>query len=465
MATPSVVKRATDYNYVSSIEIAQNLHKPVIDTELTRRYGDQDLTGFLALQGAMNPVAAIEYSHYEDDWLHEVVRATNGGAGAAGATVTCTAVDSKTFALDNSPYVTSGATETVYVPRDQDIVMIADAAGRILALVTGVAGASFDLTPLDAADAIPALTGAEEMVVIGNTFPEQSGQPDSRNGKVNLYKNNLMIKKSTNSVSGTEAGVQTWIELGGKGGKKGYLWYLESQYQEYRRFMNECEMTMLLGEKITNPVIAAIGANQTTTVTEGLLPFIEANGNTIQYSGLTGFTMADLDNMVKTLDREMGSKENTIWAGINLSLGMDDTFLDLYQAGAVSYGAFGMNQDAAVNMQFSSFKRGNYVFHKKTYDAFNYQKALGAVGQEFPDIAIVIPADNVAEGKTKMSVPSLRMNYLQGSNGYSRDYEEWLTGAANGIYNTDIDEINVHSRAHRGFEGFAANRFLKIEKA
>jgi hypothetical protein len=253
--------------------------------------------------------------------------------------------------------------------------------------------------------------------------------------------------------------------LGGKGGKKGYLWYLESQYQEYRRFMNECEMTMLLGEKITNPVIAAIGANQTTTVTEGLLPFIEANGNTIQYSGLTGFTMADLDNMVKTLDREMGSKENTIWAGINLSLGMDDTFLDLYQAGAVSYGAFGMNQDAAVNMQFSSFKRGNYVFHKKTYDAFNYQKALGAVGQEFPDIAIVIPADNVAEGKTKMSVPSLRMNYLQGSNGYSRDYEEWLTGAANGIYNTDIDEINVHSRAHRGFEGFAANRFLKIEKA
>jgi hypothetical protein len=211
--------------------------------------------------------------------------------------------------------------------------------------------------------------------------------------------------------------------------------------------------------------LANIAGQETTTITEGLLPFIENNGNIIQYSGLTGWTMADTDNMVKTLDRERGAKENTIWAGINLSLDMDDTFLDLYQAGAVSYGAFNFSQDAAVNMQFSSFKRGNYVFHKKTYDALNYQKGLGAAGQEFPDIAMVIPADNVAEGKTKMSVPSLRMNYLQGSNGYSRDYEEWLTGAANGIYNTTTDEINVHSRAHRGFEGFAANRFLKIEKA
>ena len=145
---------------------------------------------------------------------------------------------------------------------------------------------------------------------------------------------------------------------------------------------------------------------------------------------------------------------------------MDDTFIDLFQDGAVSYGTFNSSQDLAVNMQFSSFKRGNYVFHKKTYDLFNYQKTLGAVGHEFPDIAIVIPSGDTVEAKTKMKVPSLRMNYLQGKgNGYSRDMEEWLTGGANGVYNTDVDEVNVHYRAHRGFEGFAPNRFSKIEKA
>jgi len=466
MPTPSTVQSATTYNYVSSLDIAQSLHKPEVSSQFVRRYGDQNLTGFLALQGAMNPVSALEYSHFEDDWLHEVIHPSVQTGAGAGDTVQLTAQDSFAVTGNNSPYIDTTSTvspgaHTAYTPRVQDIVMFPD---RTLALVTAVAGATFDVTPLQAGEAIPTTAVADEIVVIGNAHAEQSGQPLSRNGRTNRYVNNLMIKKSTNTVSGTEAGVQTWIEVPDKSGKMGHLWYFESGYQEYRRFMNECEMTMLLGEKITNPTLA--GLQPTTTVTEGLLPFIENSGNIIQYSGLTGFTMADLDNLVKTTDRERGAKENTIWAGINLSLGMDDTFLDLFQDGAVSYGAFDFNKDAAVNMQFSSFKRGNYVFHKKTYDALNYQKTLGAVGQEFPDLALVIPSDNTVDGKTKMSVPSLRMNYLQGKgNGYSRDMEEWLTGGANGVYNTSIDEVNVNMRAHRGFEGFAANRFSVIKKA
>lgn len=461
MPTPSTVQSPTTYNYVSSLDLVQNLHKPEIDSEFVRRYGDQNLTGFMEMQGYMNPVSAIEYTHFEDDWLHEVVRPSVQAGGAAGATVSLTAQDSFAVQNQNSPYIATGTTN-VYTPRDQDIVMFPD---RTLALVTGVAGASFDVTPLQAGDSIPATTTADEIVIIGNAHAEQSGQPLSRNGRVNRYTNNLMIKKSTNTVSGTEAGVQTWIEVPDKNGRMGYLWYFESGYQEYRRFMNECEMTMLLGEKITNPTLAGIAGQETTTVTEGLLPFIENNGNIIGYSSITGFTLADLDNAVKTLNREKGAKENTIWAGINLSLGMDDTFLNLMQDGAISYGAFNFNQDAAVNLQFSSVKRGNYVFHKKTYDLFNDQKTLGAVGQEFPDIAMVIPVGNVAEGKTKMMVPSLRMNYLEGKgNGYSRDMEEWLTGGANGVYNTTTDEINQHYRAHRGFEGFAGNRYLKFAK-
>jgi hypothetical protein len=469
MPTPSTVQSPTTYNYVSSLDLVQNLHKPEIDSEFVRRYGDQNLTGFMEMQGYMNPVSAIEYTHFEDDWLHETVHVQAQGPNAQNVTVPLIAQDSFTIESVNSPYyqtipATAPGTVTTdaYTPRDQDIIMFPN---RVLALVTNVSGANFDATPLQAGTAIPTTTTSDEIVVIGNAHAEQSGQPLSRNGRVNRYTNNLMIKKSTNTVSGTEAGVQTWIEVPDKNGRMGYLWYFESGYQEYRRFMNECEMTMLLGEKITNPVLAGTPGQETTTVTEGLLPFIENNGNIINYSSITGFTLADLDNAVKTLDREKGAKENTIWAGINLSLGMDDTFLNLMQDGAISYGAFNFNQDAAVNLQFSSVKRGNYVFHKKTYDLFNDQKTLGAVGQEFPDIAMVIPVGNVAEGKTKMMVPSLRMNYLEGKgNGYSRDMEEWLTGGANGVYNTTTDEINMHYRAHRGFEGFAGNRYLKFAK-
>ncbi|MDB4433400.1 hypothetical protein N9166_01550 [bacterium] len=468
MPTPSVVQAPTTYNYVSSLDLVQNLHKPEIDSEFVRRYGDQNITGFMEMQGYMNPVSAIEYSHYEDDWLHETVKvASQSAAGGSGEVtfVINTTPPSNVFTTNapNSPYI-STATESFVTPRVQDIVMFSD---RTLGLVTAVdpATPNFVVYPLDAGTAIPTTSTADEIVIIGNAHAEQSGQPNSRNGRVNLYTNNLMIKKSTNTVSGTEAGVQTWIEVPDKNGRMGYLWYFESGYQEYRRFMNECEMTMLLGEKITNTGLANLAGQETVTVTEGLLPFIENNGNTVGYSSITGFTLADLDNAVKTLDREKGAKENTIWAGINLSLGMDDTFMNLMQDGAISYGAFSGSQEKAIDLQFSSFKRGNYQFHKKTYDLFNDQKTLGAVGQEFPDIAMVIPVGNVAEGKTKMMVPSLRMNYLEGKgNGYSRDMEEWLTGGANGVYNTATDEINMHYRAHRGFEGFAGNRFLKFAK-
>ena len=92
-----------------------------------------------------------------------------------------------------------------------------------------------------------------------------------------------MICKSSNVVSGTEMGQQTWIEVKDKSGKSGYLWYFKAWDDMYRRSQNEMEMTMLLGQQITNPVLAA--AQPTTTISEGLIPFIENYGSNINYSG------------------------------------------------------------------------------------------------------------------------------------------------------------------------------------
>jgi hypothetical protein len=161
----------------------------------------------MEMQGYMNPVSAIEYTHFEDDWLHETVHVQAQGPNAQNVTVPLTAQDSFTIESVNSPYyqtipATAPGTVTTdaYTPRDQDIIMFPN---RVLALVTNVSGASFDATPLQAGDSIPTTTTSDEIVVIGNAHAEQSGQPLSRNGRVNRYTNNLMIKKSTNTVSGT----------------------------------------------------------------------------------------------------------------------------------------------------------------------------------------------------------------------------------------------------------------------
>ena len=82
---PSTVKSASTHNYVSSLDLVQGLHEPEVDSQLTMRYGSQDLTGFIDMMGGMNPVGNIEYSHYEDNWLHEVIRPDGAASIAGGA--------------------------------------------------------------------------------------------------------------------------------------------------------------------------------------------------------------------------------------------------------------------------------------------------------------------------------------------------------------------------------------------
>jgi hypothetical protein len=72
-----------------------------------------------------------------------------------------------------------------------------------------------------------------------------------------------------------------------------------------------------------------------------------------------------------------------------------------------------------------------------------------------------MPLDTVKDAKTKESVPSCRINYLS-TDGYSREHREWLTGAEHG---TETDELNVNRLYHKGFEGFAPNRFIWVTGA
>jgi hypothetical protein len=460
MAIPSSVKSATTRNYVSALDAVLGLHKPEVSSEFVQKYGDQNLQGFLSATGAMNAVSQPEYHHYEEDWLHEIVQGT-ATAGAAGATVTLTlgASTKGTLTNDASPYMDAADT-TVYLPRLNDILRFKDGT---LGMVTSISSAptSIDVTPLVAADNIPTVIAADEIIVIGNAYGEQTGQPEARNSSLSLYTNNLQIMKSSDTVSGTEAASKVWIEVKDpKSGKKGYLWYLQSCFDEYRRFMNEVEMTLLISEKSDN---ASNLSDLTAVTTEGLIPFIESNGSIQSYTS-GSLTRANLESLVTTIDRNRGARENTMWTGITLSLEIDALMGTELAAGAFVFGQGQGKGEHAVDFGFQSFTLGGYTFHKKAYDMFTYQKGLGATDHGFTTYGMIIPADQVAEGKSRIKVPSLRCNYLKGEgNDYSRSYEEWVTGGANGVYNSTIDEINVHRRVHRGFEGFAGNRFAALK--
>lgn len=476
MPTPSSVKAISNHNYVDSLT-AEEMHYPEREENLVRKYGTQDLTGFVRMLGTENPVSSIQYTHNEDDWAHEIVKVSgitaviDAGSGT-GTTTTPAAGDGATYTIATAyrytypgsaqaPYVQTGAVTTNPV-RVNDVIVFPGAT-EVKAIVSAVDSTTFTAYPIKSTVALPGSGDAGladyEIRISGTAHAEGSGQPEGLNSRVNSYTNNLMIHKGTCSVTGTEMAQKTWIKV-----KGGYLWYLESMFHNRRVYENQFEMLMLEGETITNTALPS--AMATTTITEGFIPFVENYGLTESWDASAGFDVADMDNMVNKLDRNKGAKENSLWAGLQLSISLDDTYKGIDNgSNQVSYLLFDGDKEKALNLNFTSFERAGYTFHKQTYSLFNDQKTFGVTGSRYPYYGMVMPSGNTtaADAKgNKETVPSFRINYLS-ENGYSRLHEEWYNGGANGVFTNDLDRLDFYMRGHKGFQGFGANRFLAID--
>tara|TARA_R110000851_G_scaffold47016_6_gene114371 strand:+ start:1168 stop:2535 length:1368 start_codon:yes stop_codon:yes gene_type:complete len=444
---PSAFQVATSENYVSTL----SLHKPEVAEDFVSRYGDQSLMGFLDSVGAMAPVSQRKFEHYEDDWLHQNFTAAAVTIAAAGTSITMANASSSNAAADGSFFLRKG-----------DIVQ--NKHGEIaLCTVRSTTDATATLVPYKNAAWTP-MAASDIYIIIGNEHEEGTGQPKGITPTANHYENNTMILKDSFEVTGSEATNKIWFKVNDAAtGKSGYLWYLKGEGDTYKRFNNYCETQMLLGQVATNTNLpGTIGAGGISG-TEGLVDFMRS-GNSQTYTA-GAFGTAQFDTMIKALDAQKGAKENTIWAGLDLSLDIDDSMMGTAQAtnGGVQYGAFNGNKEIALAFGFSSFSRGGYTFHKKIYDTLSYSPMMGATGFDYAGMGLVIPGDAGRDAKTRESIPSLRVRYKE-AGGYSRKMEHWLTGSA-GLANPTNDEDNMkaHYRTERGFEGFANNRFALIE--
>ena len=446
---PSAFQVATNENYVSSLSI----HMPEVAEDFVSRYGDQSLMGLLDAIGAKAPVAQRTYSHWEDDFLHQNFELEGNPTVAVGGTP-CTLADA---------YFHDGTNTGHHFLRVGDIVMNHH---NEIALCTVLSGDQATLVPYKNAS-WTAYAAGDILTVIGNEFEEGSGQPAGITPRANEYTNSTAIMKESFEVTGSEATNKIWFQVNDPNtGEAGYLWYIKGEADTFKRFMNYCETQMILGQKATNTNAALPGTIDQggITGTEGLLDFMRT-GNTQTYNQLAGFNLSDFDAMIRTLDTQRGAKENMMYCGIDLSLAIDDAVAAMFAGGGIQYGAFNGAEEIAVAFGFNSFTRGGYTFHKKVYDMFNYSPMLGAAGYAYAGMGLVIPGDSQRDVRTREAIPSLRIRY-KAAEGYSREMEHWLTGSAGLAQATDdVDNMKCHYRTERGFEGYASNRFMLIERA
>ena len=161
-----------------------------------------------------------------------------------------------------------------------------------------------------------------------------------------------------------------WVEVTTENGANGYLWYLKSEHETRLRFEDYLETSMIeaVPAEAGSGAIAATG-DLGNKGSEGLLYVLENRGN------VAAGALADLtewDAVVSRLDKQGSIEENVIFVNRDFGFAIDDMLAaqNSYGAGGTSYGLFDNDEQMALNLGFTGFRRG-YDFYKSDWKYLN----------------------------------------------------------------------------------------------
>jgi hypothetical protein len=421
---------------------------------LIKTYGNQGITGFLQMTGAVKASGTNdEVQYWEESRLHSKVTVTLASAASAATSVTGS--------------IASGG----HVLRDNDVVLV-NGSVRCIAdnvLPSGsysTATGSVTLIPLAGSFGEGIDAGAQDLPIIGNLHAQGSDQPGQFiESNVIRRTNPYMILKETFKVSGSQATNIGWINVG----NGDYRWYVKGEMDTRQRFLDKREMMMLLGENVAATAGISVGG-KSIFGSEGYFAAIEDRGivnTTAAGAGSPSFSsLADIDAIITELDKQGAAPEYAIYANTATMLELDDMVAQgLASAGtgvttgAAAFGAFSNDPAAAVRLGFSSFRRGGYTFHSKSWKLLNDPTLLGDADYA----GVMIPLTTVVDPKTGNRAAALEMNY-KAANGYSREMEHWMTGSILGVTNTNEDSLQFNYRSECNLITRAANQHVLLKK-
>ena len=420
--------------YTALGDFINQVDRPDVREALVKTYGDQGITGFLQMTGAVKANgSASKVEWFEEARLHakqvgEWDSATQFTVDTAGGDVMYVRVNDVILHEDDR-YVVTAINESTKA-------VTVEALGTVSAAADG--------------DALSA-------PIIGNLYAEGSDQPNRFLESNVVYRTNpYMILKETFKVTGSQATNIGYINLG----NGDYRWYIKGEQDTRQRFLDKREMMMLLGQNDS----ATVGG-KTVQGSEGYFAAIEDRGIVSPSFASSGFV--DLDLIVAELDKQGSAPEYAIYGNTALMLAIDDMVATANGAagfatggpttGAGAFGAFA-NADQAVKLGFKSFTRGGYTFHNKSWKLLNDPTLLG--GSAFK--GVMIPLTSVIDPKSGERAAALEMNY-KAVNGYSREMEHWMTGSILGVSNTNEDSLQFNYRSECNLVTRAANQHVLIK--
>ena len=282
-------------------------------------------------------------------------------------------------------------------------------------------------------------------------------------------------------VSGSDASQIGWVEISGEEGQNGYLWYLKAEGDTRARFNDYLEMAMLEAEKTAGDssigfankqIFGSADAGANGAGTEGLFAAIEDRGNiTSGVNGVNAATdLAEFDAILAEFDKQGAIEENMLFVNRATSLAIDDMLASMnsYGSGGTSYGVFDNNEDMALNLGFSGFRRGSYDFYKSDFRYLNDKATRGEINRVAGSAAIrgvIIPAGvssvyDQTLGKN-LKRPFLHVRFRASATD-NRRMKTWTTGSV-GAVTSDLDAMQIHYLSERCLVVQGANNFMLMK--
>ncbi len=464
----AAVLRSTPERYTT---LDQLLEFNKIDNRdlLIETYGDQGITGFLQMVGAVRSAGtADQIQYWEEGRLHKKLTCSSAGLAAVGGDTP----DSGTIsfgALTGDDDAACRINDVLLSPGGQRLVVVGTDDGSDANNVIVIA--------MDGGD-VAAESGAAEYVIIGNIYAQGTNQPSRfYDTEVTKRTNDFFITKETFAVNGSQATNIGWINTG----NGDYRWYVKGEMDARKRFLNQREMMMMLSEGVstTNTNLNLSGASNATaglgniTGSEGYFSAIEnrgitATGTFVGQTSPATTALSEFDEILLLLDAQGAPSEYAMYVDLTTSLNIDDMLANGIATATTAglsgqFGAFNNDNDMAVQLGFKSFTRGGYTFHKHDWRLLNDPTLLGAAGHNFA--GVMCPMSKVADAKTGKKSYALEMNFKE-ANGYSRDVEHWVEGGGVlGFATNDQDVAKFHYRSEACLVTRAANQHVLLKSA
>jgi hypothetical protein len=142
--------------------------------------------------------------------------------------------------------------------------------------------------------------------------------------------------------------------------------------------------------------------------------------------------------------------------------------MNSYGAGGTSYGVFDNDEDMALNLGFSGFRRGSYDFYKSDFRYLNDLATRGGINSLAGASAIrgvMIPAgmSSVYDQVVGQSIkrPFLHVRF-RASQTDDRRMKTWVTGSV-GSATSALDAMQIHFLTERCLVTQGANNFMLMK--